>query len=255
VGVVRRSEAPTRLEPPFSHVPVAGHLRELERTDAVLLCVPPGAATAIARDILQLGLPLVECAILPAREREAHYDAIATAARHHRVAAVVGAGWDPGVLPLLERAFEVLIPDGRTERGARPRASLHHTEAARNVPGLVDALATESRGADGRIRRYVYAQLAKDADVDRVRRRLEADPLFAGEETLLFPVADLGAVEEEREGVVLERRGTARSGAHQNLLLEARFDAATFAARVMLDAASRIPRLEHGAHRYSLSPG
>jgi diaminopimelate dehydrogenase len=32
----------------------------------------------------------------------------------------------------------------------------------------------------------------------------------------------------------------------------ARCDAADFAARVMLDAASRLPALQHGAHRYAL---
>jgi diaminopimelate dehydrogenase len=52
--------------------------------------------------------------------------------------------------------------------------------------------------------------------------------------------------------VLLERRGTARSGAHQNLLLEARFHVPTFAARVMLDAARRLPYLRPGAHRYSI---
>jgi diaminopimelate dehydrogenase len=47
-------------------------------------------------------------------------------------------------------------------------------------------------------------------------------------------------------------RGTASSGAHQNLLLEGRFDVHTFAARVMLDAARRLPSLKAGAHPFSL---
>ena len=52
--------------------------------------------------------------------------------------------------------------------------------------------------------------------------------------------------------VMLTRVDPARSGAHQNLLLEGRFDVATFAARVMLDAARWLPTLSAGAHRYSL---
>jgi diaminopimelate dehydrogenase len=100
--------------------------------------------------------------------------------------------------------------------------------------------------------RYVYAELANGADAAAVQAELAADPLFAGEETLLFPVERIAALEEEGHGCLLERRGTARSGAHQNLLLEARFDVATFAARVMLDASRRLWQLKPRAHRYSL---
>lgn len=255
VGVVRRLESYAALQPPFAHVPVATHLRDLERADTVLLCVPPGVATDMAREILQLGVPLVECARLEVRALEAHYGAIGIAARNHRVPAVIGAGWDPGMLPLLRGAFEVLVPEGRTLESGRPGTSLHHTEVARNLDGVVSALAIESRDPDGRMRRYVYAQLAPGADAARIRASLEQDPLFAGEKTLLFPVPDIAALEQEGHGIVLERRGTARSGAHQNLLLEGRFDVATFAARVMLDAALVVPRLPPGAHRYSFGGG
>lgn len=149
----------------------------------------------------------------------------------------------------------MLVPRGRTIAAARPATSLHHTEAARNVAGIVDALATEYRDAQGRTRRHVYAQLAPGADPDGVRAALAADPLYAGEETLLFPVPDIAALAGEAQGIVLERRGTARSGAHHNILLEARFSVPAFAARVMLDAALRLPRLAPGAHRYWLDGG
>jgi diaminopimelate dehydrogenase len=114
---------------------------------------------------------------------------------------------------------------------------------------------TEYRDAEGRLTRYVYAELAKGVDPARIQAQLDADPLFAGTHSLLFPVESVAALEEEGHGILLERRGTAHSGAHQNLLLEARFEAASFAARIMLDAAHRLPRLNPGAHRYSLWAG
>lgn len=255
VGVVRRPESCAASEPDFARLPVAAHLRDLERADAVLLCVPPGVATDMAREVLQLGLPLVECARLEGRALAAHYGAIGIGARNHRVPAVIGAGWDPGMLPLLRGAFELLVPEGRTLESGRPGTSLHHTEVARNLDGVVGALAIESRDADGRMRRYVYAQLAAGADAAGIRAALERDPLFAGEATLLFPVPDIAALEQEGHGIVLERRGTARSGAHQNLLLEGRYDVASFAARVMVDAARGTLRLPPGAHRYCLGGG
>jgi diaminopimelate dehydrogenase len=251
-GVVRRSATADRLPAPFAAVPVATHVRDLGRIDAVLLCVPPMDASSAAREILQLRVPLVECAILEAPAARAHYETIAGAARNHHVNAVVGAGWDPGLFPLLQRAFGMLIPKGVTTVTTRPAVSLHHTEAVRNIDGVVDALTTELRDAEGRLTRYVYAELAKAVDPTRVQAELDADPLFAGERTLLVPVASIAKLEHEGQGTLLERRGTAGPGAHQNILFEARFDVAAFAARVMLDAARQLPHLKPGMHRYSL---
>jgi len=251
-GVVRRAASADRLPAPFAAVPVATHVRDLGRVDAVLLCVPPTDASGAARQILQLRIPLVECAVLEAPAAKRHYETIAGAARHHHVSAVAGAGWNPGLLPLLQRAFEMLIPKGVTSVTTRPAVSLHHTEAVMNINGVVDALTTEMRDAEGRLTRYVYAELARAVDPTRVQAELDADPLFAGERTLLFPVASIARLEHEGHGVLLERRGTAGPGAHQNILFEARFDVAAFAARVMLDAVRQLPHLKPGMHRYSL---
>ena len=247
-GVVRR---PERGAAPHG-VRTAGHVRDLGRVDAALVCVPEMRVAGVARELLQARIAVVECAILEDRALDEHYAAIGDAAHRHRTPAVVGAGWSPGMLPLLRHAFEVLIAEGHTWVTDRPGASLHHTEAVRSVRGVRDALVTEHRNAEGRMKRYVYAELAKGTDPAAVQAALTADPLFAGEETLLFPVESVSALEAEGRGVLLERRGTARSGAHQNLLLEARFDVPTFAARVMVDAARRLWRLGPGAHRYSL---
>jgi len=255
VGVVARPDA-TPLPAPFGRLAVAGHLRDLpQQPQAALLCVPPSDATGVGCELLQQRIPVVECAALEGQARRAHYDAIGEAAHRHRVAAVVGAGWDPGLLPLLRRAFECLIPDGRTEQRDRPAgASLHHTEAARLVPGVRDALATEQRDAGGALTRYVYVELAQGATLAAAADAFRRDALFAGEATQVFEVDSVAALEHAAHGVVLERLGTARGGTHQNLLLEARFDIASFAARVMLDAARGIVALQPGLHLYSLRP-
>ncbi|MEX0959275.1 MAG: hypothetical protein WDZ63_08300 [Burkholderiales bacterium] len=254
VGVVRRSGSPSTLPAPLGGVAVTGHLRDLGHVDATLLCVPPGVATDIAREILQLRSAIVECAQLQSDALERHYAAIAAAARNHRVPAVIGAGWNPGILPLFRYAFEILVPRGHTTLSARPGVNLHHAEAAKNLPGVHDALVAELRDAEGRMKRYVYAQLDAGVDPAGVEAALAADPLFAGEESLLFPVDSTAALEQEVNGVLLERRGSAASGAHQNLLLEARFEVETFAARAMLDAARRLDQLKPGAHLYTIRP-
>jgi diaminopimelate dehydrogenase len=248
-GVVRRQLAP--LPAPFAATRVAQHVRDLESVDVALLCVPANDTAAVATALLQGGLPVVECAQLGERARSEHYSLLDSVARRHRVRAAVGAGWDPGALPLLQRLFEVLIPRGHTQIGKHPGMTLHHSAALEDIPGVIEALSGEWPDEQGKPKRYVYVQLAEGADAQRVRAAILSDPLFAEEATEVLPMADLAALEAP-EGLVLERRATPRAGEHQSLTLDARFDAAVFAARVMIDAARALPFLYPGAHPYWL---
>jgi diaminopimelate dehydrogenase len=223
----------------------AGDLREV---DAALLCVPRECMLDAVRGLLSRGIPVVECSQAHAQAFRDHVAAIHHEAQRHRCAAVVGAGWDPGALPLLRGWLALLAPKGRTQAHARPAASLHHTLAARDVAGVRDALCTELRTRDGRLQRYVYVELEPGVDPERASAALRADPLFVDEETLVFPVASVAALEDEGHGLVLERWGGAGAGEHQRFLLEARFDPTTLAAQVMVAAARAVPGLPPGAH-------
>ena len=77
---------------------------------------------------------------------------------------------------------------------------------------------------------------------------IRADPLFLGDETLVFPVENIAALEQEGRGVLLERRGAPGRLGHQQLLLEARFDESVLTAHMMLAAARSLPQLKPGAH-------
>ncbi len=249
-GVVRRPASPRTLPEPFVRTPVVGHVRDLDRADVLLLCVPAGDSEAAARELLQQGHSIVECAQLDAERRDACYASLTDFARRHHARIVFGAGWDPGVFSLLRGAFEMLIPHGRTEFTRRPAATLHHTAAAAGVTGVKGALAVEHPGADGRLERYVYVELERGARHEQVAAAVAADPAFVGEPTQVFVVDSIAALEEEGHGVLLERLGTAASGAHQSLLLEARGDPVALAARTMADAAWRLPAQAIGGHRY-----
>ena len=169
------------------------------------------------------------------------------------MAAVVGAGWDPGILPLMRSAFEMLIPRGHTVFHRHPGLSLHHSAAVAGVSGVKGALAGEYRGDNGASQHYVYVELERNAEFAQVQAAIAADPLFAGEVLQVFQVAHLSELEDEDGfGVVLDRRGSATHGTHHSLLLEARFDPTAFSARIMLDAARKLPALRRGAHRYAI---
>lgn len=254
-GVVRRAERlDVSLPGAFRDVPVAADIAELDAVDAALLCVPSQLVTAAVHDLIQHGLSTVECAALDGEVFRSHKERLDRLAQRHHVAAVLGAGWDPGALTLLRGLFALLVPKGHTDLTDRPGVSLHHTLTARAVAGVSDALCTELRTGEGKLQRYVYVELAPGADGAQVAKAVRSEPLFLGEETLVFPVESVAALEEEGRGIVLQRRGTAGRTGHQMLLLEARFDLPSLAAQVMLAAARALPDLPPGAHALSEVP-
>ena len=176
-------------------------------------------------------------------KRELNRDAL-----RHKIAAVVGAGWEPGMLSVFRGLFAMLCPKGHSNTRDRPGVSLHHTLAARWVSGVRDALCTELPAGSGKVQRYVYVELERGVDLPRVRQVIETDPLFTDEETLVLPVDSVAALEDEGHGVVLERLGTAAGKAHQRFLLEGRFNLIAVTAQVMIAAARALPTLAPGAH-------
>ncbi|MGF7213016.1 diaminopimelate dehydrogenase [Skermanella aerolata] len=249
-GLVRRpGQLGAALPPEFQDTLVTAHISELTDVDAALVCVPTDLAGEILHELAQHRMPAVDGVELHGAALRRHAEEIHRVALRHRVPVVVGAGWDPGALSLIRHLFALLIPTGGTEVHTHVGAALHHTLTARAIAGVRDALCTERRSAEGRVQRYVYVELEAGADTDRVVQAIRGDPLFLDEETLVFPVDDLGVIIDEDRGILVERRGTSAWTAHQYLMLEGRFDRAAVTAETMVAAARALPALSPGAHR------
>lgn len=243
-GVVRRPESAPAL---WLKAPAVTHISELNAVDAALVCVPVDEVPGVVQALLQSRIPVVECARLHGAAFLAHKAEIHRAALRHKVPAVVGAGCDPGVLSLLRSLLALLVPHGHTETRLHGGGSLHHTLAAAGVEGVREALATERTAPGGALQRYVYVELEPSADAAAVERAIVSDPLFLDAETRVFSVESVAALEAPRSGVTLARSAAAGEAGHAAFLLEARYDEAGLAARMMLAAARAIPTLEPGA--------
>jgi diaminopimelate dehydrogenase len=243
-GIVRRNVAPDS----GLKVPVVTHISELKEVDAALVCVPVDAVMGVAKNLLQSRIPVAECARLHGEAFLRHKSEIHRVALLHRVPAVVGAGCDPGALSLFRSYFALLAPHGHTESSLHAGSSLHHTLAAEGVKGVRKALATELKSIEGIDQRYVYVELEPSADAAEVERIIVNDPVFLDEQTLVFPVPSIAALEETNRGILLERHGKPGDAGHSSFLLEARFDEPGLAARMMLAAAQSLPSLQAGAY-------
>ncbi|MDD1631833.1 MAG: hypothetical protein LUQ56_05950 [Methylococcaceae bacterium] len=244
-GIVQRTITSSGMA---LNVPVVTHISELKEVDAALICVPADAVMGVAKGLLQSRIPVVECARLHGESFLRHKSEIHRVALLHRVPAVVGAGCDPGVLSLFRSYFALLAPHGHTEISLHTGSSLHHTLAAEGIKGVRKALATELKSTGGTAQRYVYVELEPSADAAEVARIIANDPVFLDEQTLVFPVPSIAALEETNRGILLERHGKPGDTGHFSFLLEARFDEAGLAARMMLAAAQSLPTLQAGAY-------
>jgi diaminopimelate dehydrogenase len=248
-AIVRRvASAEGTLPETLRSIPVTTHIGQARDVDVALLCVPTNAVMETAYQILQHGIPIVDCATLHGEALYAHKNAIHKVAVHHRAPAIVGAGWDPGALSVFRSWFALLTPGGATETRHHTGISLRHTTMARGVVGVKDALCAEVRAADGRLQRYVYVELEEGVDADTITQAIRADPLFLREDTQVFPVESLAELEQEGRGVVLDRRGPPGRLGHHHLLLDARFDDTILTAQVMVAAARALPQLDPGAY-------
>ena len=236
--------------------PAVTHVSELSAVDAALVCVPVDAVLGVAQGLLQSRIPVVECARLHAEAFIGHKSEIHRAALRHKVPAIVGAGCDPGALSLFRSQFALQAPGGHTETSLHTGTSLHHSLAAAGIKGVKQALATDLPSREGTRQRYVYVELEPSANAAEVENAIVNDPLFLDEETRVFPVPSIAALEETNRGVLLERRAAAGEASHGSFLLEARYDEVGLAARMMLAAARALPFLQAGAYSpLDLPPG
>jgi diaminopimelate dehydrogenase len=254
-GIVRRPASLSKPMPPPLHTAISvAHASEIGTIDAALICLPPALVREAATDLLQHTIPIVEAAILPPPERGPHREALDRVALRHHITAVTEAGWNPGMLAVFRGLFAVMSPKGHSESRDRPGISLHHTLAARALPGIKDALCTELRAEGGRMQRYVYVELEPGTDGAAAIQAVQSDPLFFDEETLVIPVDSLAELEHEGHGIVLERLGLAAGDAHQRFLLEGRFDLFAVTAQIMVAAARALSLLSPGTHRLNDIP-
>jgi len=248
-GIVRRAETVQKQLPAsLAGVRAVTDANELGAVDAILLCLPTEFVGEVAITLLRHRIPIVESSRLDGVARQTHWHAIDRMALRRGVAAIVGAGWDPGIRTVFEEVFAALCPKGDTRTRDRPGSSLHHTLAARAIPGVRDALCAEFRGTDRTVRRYVYVELSPDVDPEVATEAIRSDPLFHDEETLVLPVDSIATLEDQGHGVVVERWGRAGGKDHQRFLLEGRFDRTAVAGQVMVAAARALVTLQPGAH-------
>lgn len=248
-GVVSSSYAKNKTMPSeLQNVAVVGKIEELSNVDVALLCVPTRRVGDFAVDCLTKGINTVDSFDLHGEELLAHRARLAQVAQNSGAAAVISAGWDPGTDSLLRALMELMTPRGLTFTNFGPGMSLGHSVAAREVPGVVDALSVTIPKGSGVHRRLVYVELEPGIALAEIEAKIKHDPYFSQDETHVYQVESVRELTDVGHGVVIERKGTSGETGNQLLRWEMRINNPALTSQVMVAAARASVKQQPGAY-------
>ena len=216
VGIVRRQGAADKPAE-LSEINVVKDIKELKDVDVAILATPTRSVEEYAKQCLALGINTVDSfdihtSIIDLRRS---LDPIAKA---NKAVSIISAGWDPGSDSIVRTLMESLAPKGISYTNFGPGRSMGHSVCVRSKEGVKDALSMTIPLGQGIHRRMVYVELEDGYKLEDVTKAIKADPYFANDETHVFQVESVDALNDVGHGVNLTRKGV--SGKTHNQLFE-----------------------------------
>ena len=245
-GIVRRrgaEDCPKELE----GYKVVKDIRELEDVDVAILATPTRSVEAYAKDILSLGINTVDSFDIHTKIVELRRS-LDAAAKAGNAVSIISAGWDPGSDSVVRTLMESLAPKGISYTNFGPGRSMGHSVCVRSKAGVKDALSMTIPVGQGIHRRMVYVELEDGANLDEVTAAIKADPYFASDETHVFQVESVDALNDVGHGVNLVRKGV--SGQTHNQLFEfnMKINNPALTAQVLVNVARASMRQQPGCY-------
>lgn len=245
-GIVRRSGregCPREIE----GYTIVKDIKELENVDVAILATPTRSVEEYALECLKLGINTVDSfdihgLIVDLRRT------LDKAAKENGAVSVVAAGWDPGSDSVVRTLMESLAPKGLTYTNFGPGRSMGHSVCVRSKKGVKDALSMTIPVGEGIHRRMVYVELEEGASLEEVTKEIKADPYFSNDETHVFQVDSVDALNDVGHGVNLVRKGV--SGQTHNQLFEfnMKINNPALTSQVLVNAARATMRQQPGAY-------
>lgn len=245
-GIVRRSGSENCPREIAGYM-VVKDIKELLDVDVAILATPTRKVEEHALECLSLGINTVDSFDIHGLIVDLR-SSLAPVAREHGAVSIISAGWDPGSDSVVRTLLESLAPKGLTYTNFGPGRSMGHSVCARSKAGVRDALSMTIPVGEGIHRRMVYVELEEGARLEDVARDIKADPYFSSDETHVFQVESVDALNDVGHGVNLVRKGV--SGKTHNQLFEfnMKINNPALTAQVLVNAARATMRQQPGAY-------
>lgn len=246
MGVVRRNvtaEQPAELAP----YKVVTDITALGKVDVAILATPTRSVEEHALKCLALGINTVDSFDIHGQIVDLRRS-LDKAAKATGAVSIISAGWDPGSDSIVRTLLESLAPKGLSYTNFGPGRSMGHSVCVRSKEGVKDALSMTIPVGEGIHRRMVYVELEEGASLEEVTKAIKADPYFANDETHVFQVESVDALNDVGHGVNLVRKGV--SGKTHNQLFEfnMKINNPALTSQVLVNAARASMRQKPGAY-------
>ena len=245
-GIVRR-KGPENLPKELEGYKVVKDIDELGKVDVAILATPTRSVEEYAKQYLAKGINTVDSFDIHTQIVDLRRS-LDEAAKKGGAVSIISAGWDPGSDSVVRTLMESLAPKGISYTNFGPGRSMGHSVCVRSKAGVKDALSMTIPVGQGIHRRMVYVELEEGADLDEVTRAIKADPYFASDETHVFQVDSVDALNDVGHGVNLVRKGV--SGQTHNQLFEfnMKINNPALTAQVLVNVARASMRQQPGCY-------
>ena len=245
-GVVRRNGADNRPAE-LAQYDVVKDIAELKDVDVAILATPTRSCEEYAKKILAMGINTVDSYDIHTSIID-YRASLMPVAKENGSVAIISAGWDPGSDSVVRTLMESLAPKGLSYTNFGPGRSMGHSVCVRSKAGVKDALSMTIPVGEGIHRRMVYVELEEGADLEEVTKAIKTDPYFANDETHVFQVESVDALNDVGHGVNLTRKGV--SGKTHNQLFEfnMKINNPALTAQVLVNVARASMRQQPGCY-------
>lgn len=245
-GIVRRAGAENKPVE-LADYQVVSNIQELGHVDVAILATPTRSVEEYALKCLELGINTVDSFDIHGQIVDLRRTLDAAAKKAGKVS-IISAGWDPGSDSIVRTLMESLAPKGISYTNFGPGRSMGHSVCVKSKAGVKDALSMTIPVGEGIHRRMVYVELEENAKLDEVTAAIKADPYFANDETHVFAVDSVDALNDVGHGVNLVRKGV--SGTTHNQLFEfnMKINNPALTAQVLVNVARASMKQQPGAY-------
>lgn len=245
-GIVRRAGAENKPAE-LADYQVVSNIQELGHVDVAILATPTRSVEEYALKCLKLGINTVDSFDIHGQIVDLRRTLDAAAKKAGKVS-IISAGWDPGSDSIVRTLMESLAPKGISYTNFGPGRSMGHSVCVKSKAGVKDALSMTIPVGEGIHRRMVYVELEENANLDEVTAAIKADPYFANDETHVFAVDSVDALNDVGHGVNLVRKGV--SGTTHNQLFEfnMKINNPALTAQVLVNVARASMKQQPGAY-------
>lgn len=245
-GVIRR--APFDKQPmELQNIPVEKDIEALGDVDVAILSLPSRLVMDEAEKLLAKGINTVDSFDIHT-EIYSQHQRLTSVAKANNSVAILAAGWDPGSDSVVRTLMQAMLPQGITYTDFGPGRSMGHTVAVKAIKGVEDALSLTIPKGTSLHRRMVYVKKAPTANEEAIRKAILEDPYFVHDETYVYFVEDIEALQDVGHAVSMSRKGVSGKSHNQHVAFTMSINNPALTAQLMVASARATMRLAPSAY-------